>query len=141
MSNNSLQIKGNLSDNPKLVQTRDGQFLATADVATHEKYVDKQTGQARTTEPEWHKVVVWGEERAKTFANSFKKGDFLRVEGPIKSSKFESKMGEKVHTYAVHAREFEMIRAKNVTEPAKSEVAKTPNPKAKGMADDLAPAI
>ena len=56
---NKAQIIGNITRDPEVRQTPNGQTVATIGVATNRKWTNKQTGQPQE-EVEFHNVVVWG---------------------------------------------------------------------------------
>ena len=84
---NSIQILGNLGDDPVLAHTASGQPVCNLRVATNEVYRDRQSGELKQN-TEWHRVVVWGK-NAENCAKYLKKGRQVFVEGRMKARKYD----------------------------------------------------
>ena len=96
---NKAIIVGRMGSDPEVRYTQGGQAIANFNVATTERYTDKQ-GQ-RQEKTEWHRCVLWG--KTAEFAGQYcKKGDLVLVEGPIRTREWE-KDGIKRYTTEIHS--------------------------------------
>ena len=87
MSNvNSIQILGNLGDEPSLRHTGSGQAVCNLRVATNKTYKDKEGETQQSTE--WHRVVVWGK-TAENCKKYLSKGRQVFVEGRMQYRKYD----------------------------------------------------
>tara|TARA_Y100000310_G_scaffold13493_1_gene13720 strand:- start:4668 stop:5114 length:447 start_codon:yes stop_codon:yes gene_type:complete len=82
---NTIQILGNLGEDPKLSFTTSGQPVCNLRVATNEQF--RVDGELRQ-HTEWHRVVVWGK-NAENCAEYLKKGRQVYVEGRMKFRKYD----------------------------------------------------
>ncbi len=85
---NKAIICGRLGDDPKTGETRGGVRYCTFSVATDEKWKDKATGERKSITT-WHRVRVWGNDRANAIAKMLKKGSLVYVDGQMHHSKYE----------------------------------------------------
>lgn len=72
---------GNLGADPELRMTSGGNACLKFNLATTEKWNDKQSGQ-KQERTEWHRCVMWGP-RAEGLAKYLSKGSKVLVEGRI----------------------------------------------------------
>ena len=103
---NRAIILGNLGADPDLRYTQGGQAVANFNVATSEKWVDKQ-GQAQE-KTEWHRIVVWGKS-AENCGKYLKKGRQVLVEGSIHTREWEDKDGVKKYTTEIKAQNVQFL--------------------------------
>lgn len=87
---NKAIIAGTLGQDPEIRFTQDGKAVATLNLATNEKWKDKQGQTQEATE--WHRVVLFGKsaELARDYLN---KGSKIMVEGMIKKRKWQDNSG------------------------------------------------
>jgi single-strand DNA-binding protein len=85
---NRVELRGFLGDDPKLSTTETGRSRTTLSICTNYEYVNK-AGET-VSEPEWHRVVVWGK-AAENAAKYLAKGSEAEIEGRIKTRQYESK--------------------------------------------------
>ena len=76
---NKVILVGNLGRDAELRYTPGGAAVATLNLATTEKWNDKE-GQ-RQEKTEWHRIVLWGKQ-AETLQQYLEKGKQIYVEGP-----------------------------------------------------------
>ena len=86
---NKVTLIGNLGANPEIKNLEDGGQLAMFNMATTEDWVDKQSGERRST-TEWHRIVVFGG-LTTIVAKYLKKGSKVYVEGKLKTKKWTDK--------------------------------------------------
>ena len=92
---NQATIFGDVADAPKVVETNGGK-LAKFTICT-EKPVTKKNGDEVKIR-NFHRVTVWGEERADGLAASLGEGDPVFVQGEIQYGSYEDKDGVKRYT-------------------------------------------
>jgi len=86
MSVNKAILVGNLGRDAELRYTQGGTAVATLNLATTERFNDKN-GQ-RQEKTEWHRVVLWGK-TAESLAEYLTKGKQIYVEGRIQTREWE----------------------------------------------------
>ena len=88
---NKVQLIGNLGRNPEARPAADDQTLVHLSVATTE--VRKDDTGARKEEPEWHRVVLFGQQAE--FAREYlSKGRLVYVEGRLQTRKWQDADGQ-----------------------------------------------
>lgn len=95
MSVNKVILVGNLGRDAELRYTHGGQAVATLNLATTERYNDKQ-GQ-RQEKTEWHRIVLWGK-TAESLNEYLTKGKQIYVEGRLQTRSWDDKDGIKRYT-------------------------------------------
>ena len=123
---NRVELRGFLGDDPKLSTTETGRSRATLSICTNYEYVNK-AGET-VSEPEWHRVVVWGK-AAENAAKYLAKGSEAEIEGRIKTRQYESK-GETRYITEVVANEINYGRRPTSAAPAAPVVAAAARPAA-----------
>lgn len=98
---NKVTLIGNLGADPEARYTPGGNCVANFNIATNERWMNKQNNQweERT---EWHRVVVWGKtaEHCKEYLS---KGRTIYVEGRLQTRKWEDKSGQTRYTTEIVA--------------------------------------
>lgn len=84
---NQLTILGHLGKDILVAFTSSGQPYARFSVCVREEWQSKKDGKKQES-TQWFNCVVWGE-NAKLWAETYKKGDEVRIEGKINSSQYE----------------------------------------------------
>lgn len=92
MSLNRAQIIGNLTRDPELRNTTNGQSVTNFSVATSSQWND-QNGQ-KQERSEFHPVVAWGK-LAEICAQYLAKGRKVYVEGRLQTREWETQDGQK----------------------------------------------
>ena len=90
-SMNKVELKGNVGQDPKVVNIESGGTVIRFSLATHETYKTKE-GEWRE-ETIWHNVVAWSSKNMPDF-NRIKKGTFIELLGKIRYIKFRTSAGE-----------------------------------------------
>lgn len=103
---NKAQIIGNLTRDPDLKQTANGQSVCTLGVATN-RYWSDSSGQKKE-EVEFHNVVCWGK-LAEICAEYLKKGSKVFFEGRLQTRNWEDDAGIKHYRTEIVANDMIML--------------------------------
>ena len=106
MALNKVMIIGNLGTDPELRFTQGGQAVANFNVATNERWKNKDGEMQERTE--WHRIVVWGRQ-AENCEKYLKKGRQVYVEGRLQTRDWEDKSGNKRYTTEVVAQNIQFL--------------------------------
>jgi len=87
---NKVILIGNLTRDPEMRYTPDGQQVTTFGVATNRRWTTKEGDQKESAE--FHNVVAWGK-LAEICSQILKKGRRVFVEGRLKTQSWEGKDG------------------------------------------------
>ncbi len=120
---NTIRLKGFIGKNAQAQATANGKSVIVLSLATKSSYKDKKTSQwvGRT---EWHRIVCFA--KPAEYAKDLKKGDYIEVEGELRSSEFDAEVGSGKQKSTIKRRNWE-VRA--------SLVKKLARPKPKGNSD------
>lgn len=105
---NQFNVIGNLTKNPELTETSNGVKVCRFSVAVKRDYVNSD-GERKT---DFFDVVAWrglGENVAKYS----KKGNKVRVTGPMETRPYEDSKGVKHMAYEINASVVEFLSARN----------------------------
>ena len=149
-ADNMATIMGNLTSNPELLKTKEGNLYARATVAVNSKYTRGDEVYERV---EYVDVTIWDEALAKT-ASQMLKGTPVRVSGQATSSGWKTEDGEHRANFGLTAKGFCAISlptrdeqlaesAKEAPAPEKAPAARntrrsTAKPKAEAPAEEAA---
>ena len=97
---NRVQLLGNLGRDAELRYTQGGAAVATLNIATTEKWRDKNQQMQESTE--WHRVILWGKQ-AETLQQYLTKGKQIFVEGSLRTRQWDDKDGNKRYTTEIKA--------------------------------------
>jgi len=89
---NRAQILGNLTRDPEMRFTPNGQAVTNFGVATNRRWKNSDGSDGESTE--FHDVVVWGKQ-AENITPMLKKGDPVYVEGRLQTRNWEGQDGVK----------------------------------------------
>lgn len=103
---NKAMIIGRLGADPEVRYTQSNTAVATMNVATSERYKDKNGELQENTE--WHRVVAWSR-LAEICQEYLKKGSLVYFEGPIQTREWEDKDGQKRYTTEIKALNMQML--------------------------------
>ncbi len=127
---NKVTLKGFIGKDAESFATRQQNTFTVLSLATKSGYKDKQTKQW-VNHTEWHRIVAFG--KPADFANNLKKGDYVEIEGELRSTEFDATVGDNGKKTTVKRRGWE-IRASIVsklTQPVSGE-----NPDAEPITED-----
>jgi single-strand DNA-binding protein len=89
---NKVIIIGNLTRDPEIRQTPNGQYIATFGIATNREWVTKEGEKNKSTE--FHDAVAWSK-LAEICSKYLKKGKLVYVEGYLKTRSWDTPEGFK----------------------------------------------
>jgi single-strand DNA-binding protein len=88
---NKVNLKGYVGKDAQNFATKQQNTFVVLSLATKSGYKDKQTDQW-VNRTEWHRIVAFG--KPADDAKKLKKGDYVEVEGELRSTEFDSEVGE-----------------------------------------------
>lgn len=97
---NKVQLIGNLGKDPEVRYGQDGSKFATFNVATSERWKDKQTNEVKD-KTEWHRVVVFNDKLADVCEQYLRKGSKVYLEGQLQTRKWTDNSGIEKYTTEV----------------------------------------
>jgi single-strand DNA-binding protein len=141
---NRVDVIGNLTREPELRTTTNGQHVAALGVATNERWKDKQSGEMKER-TEFHNVVVWGD-LAELCTQHLKKGNRVHVGGRVQTRSWETKQGSKRTTTEIVADSVALLGVKNTEITYSNEARQAPSKntqssKTSGGAEPVAAAV
>ena len=117
---NKAQVIGNLTRDPELKQTANGQAVCTVGVATNRYWTDS-SGQKRD-EAEFHNIVCWGK-LAEICAQYLKKGMRVFFEGRLHTRHWEDESGVKHYRTEIVAQDMIMLSPRGDSDMPKDDQA------------------
>ena len=103
---NKAILIGNLGADPELRYTSNGTAVASFNMATTERFKDRNGEQQERTE--WHSIVCWG--RMGELANEYlRKGRSVYIEGRIQTRNYEDKDGIKRYKTEIVAQQMQFL--------------------------------
>jgi single-strand DNA-binding protein len=115
---NKAIIVGNLGADPEVRYTQAGSQVATFNVATTERWRDKDGSMQESTE--WHRVVAWAK-LAEICGEYLRKGSKVYIEGRIQTRKWQDQNGNDRYTTEIIAREMKMLDSRSTGNDSESE--------------------
>ncbi|MFH2124823.1 MAG: single-stranded DNA-binding protein [Pseudomonadota bacterium] len=106
---NKVMLIGHLGKDPEIRYTQSGTGVATFNVATTERWKDKDGQMQETTE--WHRVVVW-RKLAEICGQYLHKGSKVYIEGKLQTRKWQDQNGNDKYTTEIVANEMKMLDSK-----------------------------
>ncbi|MDP3985415.1 MAG: single-stranded DNA-binding protein [bacterium] len=107
MTLNKVMIIGNLTRDPEVRTTPNGQQVASFGVATSRQWTNQQTGQ-KQEQTEFHNVVAWGK-LADICGQFLGKGRKVYVEGRLQTREWEGQDGAKRQRTEIVAEQMIML--------------------------------
>ena len=129
---NNVTLKGYVGKDAQSFATRQQNTFVVLSLATKSGYKDKQT-QQWMNHTEWHRIVAFG--KPADYAKSLKKGDYVEIEGELRSSEFDIEVGEGKKKTTVKRRGWE-IRASIVRKLVQPEDSRHENLDAEPITED-----
>ena len=102
---NAIRLKGFVGKDAQAQATTNGNAVVVLSLATKSSDKDKKTNRwvART---EWHRIVCFA--KAAEYAKGLKKGDYIEVEGELRSSEFDAEVGTGKQKSTIKCRSWEV---------------------------------
>lgn len=91
---NRVILIGNLGRDPETRSTVSGQKIVNLNVATSDRWRDKQSGENKER-TEWHRVVIFNEHLAEIAERYLRKGSTVYLEGSLQTRSWEDQSGQK----------------------------------------------
>jgi single-strand DNA-binding protein len=104
MSENSVTLVGNLTDDPELRFTAQGAAVANFRIAVSKRVRDAQTNEWKDGDTSFFRINVW-RQLAENVAESLARGMRVIVTGTLKMRQWETQEGEKRSVVEVEATE------------------------------------
>lgn len=116
---NKVILIGNLTRDPEMKQTQNGQAVTTFGIATNREWTT--TGSERKKSTEFHEVVAWA--RLAEICNQYlRKGKLVYLEGYLKTRSWESESGEKRFRTEVVLQDMIMLEKRAKEGPEEAEL-------------------
>lgn len=133
---NKAILIGNLGADPELRYTSSGQAVANFNMATTEKWKDKDGQMQESTE--WHRIVLWARQ-AEVAKEYLKKGSPVYIEGKIQTRNYEDKDGIKRYITEIVGQRMQFLgsRGGSSSQNGPSEPPPAPPNNIDGEDDDL----
>jgi len=112
---NNVKLKGYVGKDAESYATKQQQTFAVFSLAVKSGYKDKQTDQW-VNRTEWPRIVAFG--KPSDYAKYLKKGDYVEIEGELRSSEREVEIVKDKKTTKIKIRDWE-VRASSVKKLAK----------------------
>ena len=107
---NKMTLIGNLGADPEVRYLDGGAVVATFNVATTEKYTNRNGEKVEQTE--WFRVELWNEQ-AKVAEKYLKKGNSVYVEGRLRTELWTDKEGKERTSLRVRANTMQLLGSPN----------------------------
>lgn len=107
---NKVFLIGNLGNDVELQYTQSGVAVANFNIATSEKWKDKNTGEQQQ-QTEWHRIVAWNQ-LAEVCNEHLRKGSSVYIEGKITYRKWKDNNDNEKQVTEIQAREVKFLGGK-----------------------------
>lgn len=104
---NKIMLIGHLGRDPEPRTFPDGGMVTNAQIATTERWKDRQSGEMREA-TEWHNLVFNGR-LAEIAAQYLRKGSPVYIEGRLRTRKWQDKNGQDRYTTEIRVDEMKML--------------------------------
>lgn len=102
---NKVIVLGNLGADPEVRTFQSGGKVCNLNVATSEKWTDKQTGEKRER-TEWHRVSIFVDGLVGIAERYLRKGSKVYLEGQLETRKWQDQSGQDRYTTEIVLRPF-----------------------------------
>ncbi len=104
---NKVILVGNLGRDPEIRSFSNGDRVANVNLATTDRWKDKQSGEMREA-TEWHRIVFNG--RLVDIVEQYlRKGSQVYVEGSLRTRKWQDKDGQEKYTTEIRVDQMQML--------------------------------
>ncbi len=114
MGVNKVILLGNLGSDPELRYTPSGVAVANFNLATNERWPDKEGNMQEKTE--WHRIVCW-RKLAEIAGEYLKKGSPVYLEGKLQTRNWEDQNGVKRFQTEIIANNMQMLGRRDENAP------------------------
>ena len=114
---NSVQLIGNVGNDPEVREVQGGAKVASFRLATTERYTDRNGEKQSNTD--WHNIVGWNK-TAEIIEKLVKKGSNLFIAGKLKTRQWQDQQGNKRYTTEVAVENLQLLE-KRTDAPASSQ--------------------
>ena len=118
---NKITLKGYIGKDAATFATKQQNTLVVLSLATKSGYKDKQTKQW-VNHTEWHRIVCFA--KPAEYAKNLKKGDYVEIEGELRSTEFDAEVGNGKQKTQIKRRNWE-VRASLVKKLARPQHSET----------------
>jgi single-strand DNA-binding protein len=127
---NKITLKGYIGKDAENFATKQQKTVTVLSLATKSGYKDKQKDEW-VNHTEWHRIVAFG--KPAEYAKNLKKGDYIEIEGELRSTEFDAEVGEGKKKTTVKRRGWEVRVSivKKLAQPASGG-----NPDAEPITED-----
>ena len=129
---NNIKLKGFIGKDAESFATKQQKTFTVLSLATKSGYKDKQKDEW-VNHTEWHRIVAFG--KPAEYAKNLKKGDYVEIEGELRSTEFDVEVGDGKKKTTVKRRGWE-VRASIVKKLAQPASQGTENPDADPITED-----
>lgn len=106
---NSVQLIGNLGDDPEAIYMDSGRVKATMSIATSEVWYTKDN--KKQVHTDWHNVVAW-DRKAEAIEKYCRKGTRVLIDGKLRAETWKDKEGVTRSKTLVLVNEFLVLDAR-----------------------------
>ncbi|MFS2324007.1 single-stranded DNA-binding protein [Brucella sp. H1_1004] len=92
MSLNRHEMIGRLGADPEVRRANNGDTIVSMRIVTSDTWRDRDTGEKKE-KSEWHTVVIFNQNIAKTAEQYLKKGNIVFISGKVRTRKWEDQNG------------------------------------------------
>jgi len=133
---NKAILIGNLGADPELRYTPSGAAVANFNIATTERWKDKDGQPQERTE--WHRIILWSRQ-AEIAKEYLRKGSSVYIEGRIQNRSYEDKDGIKRYVTEIIGQRMQLLGARTgaPSEGGGTEPPPAPPDDLGGQDDDL----
>ena len=129
---NDVKLKGYIGRDAESFATKNQTILVRFSLAVKSGYKDRQT-QQWVNRTEWARIVAFG--KPADYAKDLKKGDYVEVEGELRSTEYDAQVGDGKKKTTVKRRGWE-VRANIVRKLAQPESSRGENLDAEPITED-----
>ena len=129
---NKVTLKGYIGKDAESFATKQQKTFTVLSLATRSGYKDKQKGEW-VNHTEWHRIVAFG--KPADYAKNLRKGDYVEIEGELRSTEFDAEVGDGKKKTTVKRRGWE-IRASIVRKLTQPEDSRHENLDAEPITED-----
>ncbi len=108
---NKVIIVGRLGQDPEVRQFQNGGSLTSINVATSERWTDKNTGEQKE-QTEWHRISLFNR-LGEIAAQFLHKGSLVYIEGSLHTRKYTDQQGIERYSTEVRANQMQMLERRD----------------------------